>query len=246
MRTTRSTALALLLWGVRPPVLLLCLIVHAAVAQEPAPPAVRFEGRIVTRVDFEPPDQPLPRDELDRLLPFRSGEPLRAADVRTAIQKLYSTGRYTDVAVDAQLNELGVALHISTELAWFVAGVTFDGVADPPNRGQLNTAAKLELGAPFADPDIRQAMERIQERLRSNGLRNATIVPKVQRDPKTEEASIHFTINSGARARFDGVDVDGKVDVPLDKIIHQAHWLRGLGPLDFKFLGYREDRKSVV
>ena len=198
MRTTQSTALALLLWGVRPPVLLLCLIVHAAVAQEPAPPAVRFEGRMVTRVDFDPPDQPLPRDELDRLLPFRSGAPLRAADVRTAIQKLYSTGRYTDVAVDAQPNELGVALRISTELAWFVAGVTFDGVADPPNRGQLSTAVKLELGAPFSDPDIRQALERIQERLRSNGLYNATVVPDVQRDPKTEEASIHFNINSGA------------------------------------------------
>jgi outer membrane protein assembly factor BamA len=85
------------LWGVRTPVLLLTLMFPRRLAQDPAPPAIRFDGKVIARVDFEPPDQPLPRDELDRLIPLRSGLPLNAEDVRIAIQKLYSTGRFTNV-----------------------------------------------------------------------------------------------------------------------------------------------------
>lgn len=226
--------------------LLLFLLVHAAVAQEPAPLAVRLEGRTISRVDFDPPDQPLPRDELDRLIPLRSGAPLQGSDVRTAIQKLYSTGRYTNIVVDAQPSETGVAVRIATELAWFVAGITFSGVDDPPNRGQLGTAAKLELGTPFGEPDVKQAIENIQERLRSNGLYQATVVPRVDRNPKTEEALVHFSLDPGPRVHFDGVNFSGKFDTPLDKVIHQTHWLRGLGPVDFKFLGWREATESRV
>jgi len=246
MVTAQLRGPALLLWGVRSPVLLVCLMVQGALAQEAAPPFVRFDGKTITRVDFEPPDQPLPRDELDRLIPLRSGLALNAEDVRIAIQKLYSSGRFTNVVVDVQPAETGVSLRIITELAWFVGGVTFDGVSDPPNRGQLGTAAKLELGAPFGEPDVKQAVENLQERLRSNGLYNATIIPQVRRDPKTEEAMIHFSLETGPRARFDGVNLSGKYDAPLSKVIHQTHWMRGLGPFDFKFLGWRHATESRV
>ncbi|HEV8147354.1 MAG TPA: BamA/TamA family outer membrane protein [Bryobacteraceae bacterium] len=230
----------------RSPVLLLSLIVHAALAQDPAPPSIRFDGRTITRVEFEPPDQPLPRDELDRLIPLRSGLPLNAEDVRIAIQKLYSTGRFTNVVVDVEPAENGVSLRIITELAWFIGGVTFEGISDPPNRGQLGTAVKLELGAPFGEPDIKQAVENLQERLRSNGLYNATIIPQVRRDAKTEEAMIHFSLEPGPRARFDGVNVSGKFDAPLNKVIRQTHWRRGIGPFHFNFLGWRHATETRV
>ena len=53
----------------------------------------------------------------------------------------------------------GVALRIATQLNYFVGGVSFAGVADPPNRNQLLTATKLELGAPFDESQL-QAVDR--------------------------------------------------------------------------------------
>jgi hypothetical protein len=46
-----------------------------------------LEGRPVSGIEFEPSGQPLPRAELDRLVPFKP-DPYRAASIRDAIQKL--------------------------------------------------------------------------------------------------------------------------------------------------------------
>ncbi len=64
--------------------------------------------------------------------------------------KSYSIpGALPTSAIDAEPMGDGVALRIATQLNYFVGGVSFEGVADPPNRNQLLTATKLELGAPF-------------------------------------------------------------------------------------------------
>ena len=55
-----------------------------------------FEGRTVARIDFEPPGQPLPIEELERRIDIRQGMPLHLADVRASIQELYRTGHYSD------------------------------------------------------------------------------------------------------------------------------------------------------
>src|SRR5579872_7309509 len=157
-----SSEHALSLRNVRPPVLMvlpLLLGAVAALAQDSANGGSPvFEGRTIGRIDFSPPDQPLPRSELDRLLPLHVGSPLRQADVQQALQKLFDTGRFSDVSIDAEPLANGVALRISTALTYFVGGVSFAGVADPPNRNQLLTATKLELGMPFTDSQMPQAV----------------------------------------------------------------------------------------
>src|SRR5271166_3320663 len=132
--------------------LLLSLLIGVALAQE-APTSASYEGRVVGRIDFDPPDQPLPRDVLDKLVPMRPGSPLKLADVHTAIQNLYQTGRFANISISAVNEGPALVVKISTELSYFVGRVTLDGVAEPPNRGQLTTASKLELGMPFADND---------------------------------------------------------------------------------------------
>jgi len=221
---------------VRPPVLMVLPLLLGAIAA-PAQTSVTgladFEGRTIGRIDFDPPSQPLPRDELDRLLPLHTGSPLHQSDVRQTLQKLFDTGRFADIAIDAQPLGDGVALRISTQFNYFVGGVSFEGVADPPNRNQLLTATKLELGAPFAESQIRQSVENLQERLRANGLYRATIRYDLDRNPSTEEVGVHFHLNTGARARFDSVLLSGKFDLPPSKIVRATRYRRGLGSIEF-------------
>jgi len=223
--------------------LLLSLLFGVAFAQD-APPAARYEGRVVGHIDFDPPDQPLPRDFLDKLVPMRPGAPLRLADVHTAIQNLYQTGRFANISISAVNEGSTLVVKISTELSYFVGPVTLDGVAEPPNRGQLTTASKLELGMPFADNDMEQAVQNMVERMRANGFHNAKIDYQVDRDPATEEAAIHFDIQSGDRARFDGVTLTGKFVRSTDSIIKATHWRRGL--LFLTFPGWRYATESRV
>src|SRR6185369_11023793 len=111
--------------------------------------------------------------------------------VRDAIRKLYATGRFSDVSIDvnpsgAKQDGSGVALRISTELNYFISGVNIAGENEPPNRNQLITASKLDLGVPFVESYLDQATANMQEKLRANGLYNATIESRVDRRAETE------------------------------------------------------------
>jgi outer membrane protein insertion porin family len=219
--------------------LLLSLLIGVALAQDAS-----YEGRLVGRIDFDPPDQPLPRDALDKLVPIHPGAPLNMADVHTAIQNLYQTGRFANISISAVNEGTILVVNISTELSYFVGRVTLDGVAEPPNRGQLTTASKLELGKPFEDNDMEQAVQNMVERMRANGFRNAKIDYQVDRDPATEEAAIHFDIQSGARARFEGVTLTGKFTRSTESIIKATHWRRGF--LFITFPGWRYATENRV
>ena len=219
-------SLALLL----PPLLLAATVVRAQ--DSPRPRAVAdgrtdLEGRTISRIDFDPPNQPLPTDELERLLPLHAGSPLKMDEVRAALQKLYETGRFSDVSVDAEPAGEAVALRISTELNYFVGSVTLEGAADPPNKAQLLTAAKLDLGAPFSGPDVGQAIENMQDRLRANGLYQAKIQYQLDRNPSTEEAGIRFDLDAGDRARFDRVKLTGTFLRAPEDVIKSTGWRRG-------------------
>src|SRR5436190_3412538 len=191
--------------------------------------AARWEGRTVSRIEFEPQQQPLPLEELNRLLPFKAGDALRMDQVREAIQKLYATGRYSDISFQAEPDGSGVALRISTELTYFISGVNVSGESEPPNRNQLITASKLELGGLFMEADVDQAVNNFQDKLRVNGFYNAGVQHRVDLRGETSEANIYFEIATGARARFDGVELAGQIDRPLSSVIKSTGWHRGLG-----------------
>ncbi len=233
---------ALSLSGVRA-ALVVSLVALARIAG--AQDAQTFEGRRIARIEFEPRFQPLPEQELARLLPFQVGSALRASDIRDAIQKLYSTGRYSDIQIEGAAEEPdAVVVTIHTQRTYFVSGVSFDGVAEPPTKGQLFTATKLELGKEFNEAQLQQATQNIQERLRANGLHDATVTHSVERFPDTEEVVVHFKINPGERARFDGVTLTGDLTKPAKNIIDETRWRRSLGFIHLP--GWREETESRV
>lgn len=188
----------------------------------------QWEGRTIVAIVRDPPQQPLEQSEFDRKLGLRVGTPLVLADVRTAIDALYKTGRYHDISIEAQASGAGVELHVVTTFNYFVSGVIIDGVDDPPSLEQLRTATKLELGAPFSEDRMEPAVSNILERLKANGLYRAQVSYHVDLNPGTQETGIYFQLLPGERARFDGVDLSGTLNQPTDAIGKITGWRRNL------------------
>ncbi len=116
-------------------------------------------------MQFDPATQPLTFDQLMAMLPVRIGQPFNAADLRDSIQRLYQTGEYADIAVDATLSAAGVNLKFITKPAYFIGYFDVSGVPEPPNDGQLLVATKLHAcsAAPMrpATPPRRSAVSPI-------------------------------------------------------------------------------------
>ena len=212
----RSRALCLLLTGIA-----------SALGQETSSQN-SLEGRRILGIEYEPYLQPLPRHELDDLVPLRPGSALKYEDVSATLQVLYGTGRYRDVSVDAAVDGEGVRLRILTDLNFFTSGVQVRGESEPPNASQLAAAAKLPLGEAVQDSQVESAERNVMERLRANGLYRAQVTHRVERTPATQEAIVHFDIGAGNRARFDSVKLTGNFDRSEESIVRATGWRRGI------------------
>ena len=202
----------------------LCFFGILSAGADLAPPS-EYEGRPISEIRYEPHSQPVAREDLARLVPFPAGTPLHVTDVRDAIKRLYGTGAYSNIEIEAVPDGSGVALVIRTTEQWFVGPVEVHGkVKMPPSEGQLQNAARLELGTPFDDPDLETATDGLRDLLQRNGLYLAKIEPKVARDAEHQQVSMTFLVDSGKRARFTTPVIIGDTRVDPEKVIKWAKY----------------------
>src|SRR6185503_18893668 len=136
----------------------------------------KYEGMTIANIRFDPSEQPLDASELHDLLPLQIGKPLHISDVRGAIDRLFATGRYTDIQVDAAPYNGGVALTLRTRNRWFLGAVSISGnPSSPPTPGQLENASNLDLGTPYTAARLQAAVAGEQRLLESTGLFRATV-----------------------------------------------------------------------
>jgi outer membrane protein assembly complex protein YaeT len=192
----------------------------------------KYEGQLIADIQYAPPEQPLTAAELANVVPLKKGAPLRLADVHAAIERLYATGAYEDIQVDAEPAPppaAGIIVRIVTKNSWFVGNVAVLGrISDPPNQGQLVNVTRLNLGQPFTEADVPPAQQAIERLLVSNGLHASQIRPEVTYDPHTQQVSIHFVVDSGRRSHFTTPVVTGDTKMPLQDIVGATHWRRWL------------------
>jgi outer membrane protein insertion porin family len=183
-----------------------------------------YAGRPVRAIEFSPADQPYARDYLAGILSVKTGRPLSLAEVRVSIERLYATGRYADVQVDAEASGDGVALRFITRNNWFIGRVTVSPVSAPPAEGVLANAARLELGALYTKEAGTQAVTNIGDVLRNNGFYATRVEPRYEYDAATQSVQIHFVVGAGPRAIYSPPGVAGNPERPVKSIVDATHW----------------------
>ena len=195
----------------------------------------------IVSIEFVPPDQSIALTELMSLLPFRPGERLDPALLRTAIEKLYATGRYREITLEAEKKQDGVALKFVTAGTYFIGRIAVDGVPEPPNRGQLISATKLHLGEEFNTDDLRGAAENLKAKLEANGFFEARVDPSTTYDQSREQVGIEFRVDPGPRAKFAPPTVQGLPPDEAARLMSKARWKYFGG-----FLGWKPVTESRV
>src|SRR5438094_2242190 len=133
------------------------LFLSSLQADDLAPPH-EYEGRTIEQLRFEPELQPVSRADLARLVPFKPGMPLRLAEVRDAIKRMYGTGEYADIEISTEPSASGVVLLIRTREQWFLGPVEPRGKNNrPPHAGQWTNDARLQQHTPIEDQNLQTA-----------------------------------------------------------------------------------------
>lgn len=197
--------------------------------------AQALDNRAISVVEF-PPDQPLDPQDLQKILDelkIKKGEPLDQAKVERAIQRLFETGRFTDIKVNAETaSDGGLRVEFLTKNAWFIGDVSVEGkISAPPNPGQIANAARLDLGTPFDPAMLGPAEEGIRKLLVANGFYEATVTHELDYRDEGQQVNVEFEVNTGHRAHYTTPDLKGQ-DLVLTpaKIIKSTGWHKFLIP----------------
>ena len=127
------------------------------------------------------------------------------------------------------------------EAAWFVGRVTVNGSADPPNVSQLISASRLELGQDFTEDYLLQSSSNIIALMRANGLYGATMDPRFEYEPLTQQVNVTFNLKHGPRARFTRPVITGTPGQSDGAILWKTRWKRLWG-----LAGYKQATESRV
>src|SRR4051794_4710086 len=103
-----------------------CLFCVVTSGADLAPPSA-YEGRPLSQIRYDPPAQPVTQPDLSRLVTLQPGSPLRLGDIRDTIKRLYGSGEYSNIEIEAVPDGDRVALVIRTTEQWFVGPVEVHG-----------------------------------------------------------------------------------------------------------------------
>ncbi len=188
-----------------------------------------YEGRPVVAIDFSPEKQPYSREYLYEILPVKVNEALRSDTIRAAIERLYATGRYSDIAVDARPSGNGAQITFITKANYFIGRITVDRVSPPPNEGVLINTTRLGLGTLYTPEATTQAVTNIRDVLRNNGFYETRVEPEYDYEPATQQVNIRFRVTTTNRARYETPEVTGNLERPPREIVKATHWKGWLG-----------------
>jgi outer membrane protein assembly complex protein YaeT len=148
------------------------------------------------------------------LVETQLGRPLSMMDVRESLVHLFSTGRFDDVRVRADVAAAGVALHYDLVPVHPVHRIRIVGATDAPgiDEGRLRGVVVDRYGTspPAARaPDIARLLE---EQIRQRGYLGVIVTPRVELEHSPDRATLTFTIAAGARTRIGSVQLSGSTD----------------------------------
>jgi outer membrane protein insertion porin family len=181
-----------------------------------------YEGLKVSEIKFEGVDG-TDADRLSELLSQKLQEPFDKSKVRSSIQALHATGRFSDIQVQADRKpDNTVSLVFVAEENFFFGPMSLEGAPKVPRATQLLNATKLELGELFTREKLRRAMDRMKRLLQENGYYNAELTEKLNFRPEIQQVDVHFVVNAGEPARVGKINIEGSPGMTEKEVLDIA------------------------
>src|SRR5579871_1609310 len=133
------------------------------------------------------------------------GKPLNEDEVAASIRTLYLTGDYSFIRVVALPEGSGVRLDFDVRENLFINQVIIEGLKPPPSDSSAVAALQLSLGQTFNNSEVDDALNRLRDTLREEGLYKATVKSELRPHVDTHQMDVIVHVDPGPRVRLDKV-----------------------------------------
>jgi outer membrane protein insertion porin family len=138
-------------------------------------------------------------------LPFgialATGKALDRGKIADSLRALYRTGDYADLRAVVTPVADGMRLDFVVRENLFFNQVRIEGLTAPPSDASAAAAMQLTLGQTYRQVGVNEALERLRETLREEGLYQAEVSAETVPHAQTHQMDIVVHVKPGPRAR---------------------------------------------
>jgi outer membrane protein insertion porin family len=135
------------------------------------------------------------------------GKALDRGKIAESLRALYRTGDYADMrAVVAPVAD-GVRLDFVVRENLFFNQVRIEGLTAPPSEASAAAAMQMTLGQTYRRAAVDEALERLRETLREEGLYQAEVSADTMPHAETHQMDIVVHVKPGRRARVGSIQL---------------------------------------
>lgn len=135
------------------------------------------------------------------------GQPVESSQVAASLRTLYQTGNYADLRAVTYPEGDGVRLDFVARENFYFSQIIINGLKAPPTEASAAASMQLSLGQTYREQDVKDAVNRLQDTLRDEGLYQARIHVEKHPHPATHEMDIVVNLDSGPRVRAKKIDL---------------------------------------
>jgi len=140
------------------------------------------------------------------------GKPLDRERVAESLRALYRTGDYADLKAVATPIAGGVRLDFVVRENLFFNQIRFEGLAAPPSEASAAATLQLSLGQTYRKAAVKEALERLKETLREEGLYMAEASAEEAPHPETHQMDLIIHVKPGPRARVGALQLNNATE----------------------------------
>src|SRR5713226_137943 len=130
-----------------------------------------------------------------------TGKALDRGRIAESLRALYRTGEYADLRAVVTPVTDGARLDFVVRENLFFNRVRIEGLTAPPSDSSAAAAMQLALGQTYRRTVLDEALERLRESLRDEGLYEAEVSAETVPHPETHQMDIVVHVKPGPRAR---------------------------------------------
>ena len=141
-------------------------------------------------------------------LPLEAGKPFDFTAERASLRELYRMGDYANIRVTSATEPAGLRIDFVVQRNFYNNVIQIVGIKEPPSNPAALAAVRLNLGEAFRESSLREAVARLQNSLRDDGLYEANVSWKLFPNVNTREMDVTFLVDPGPRARVGAITID--------------------------------------
>ena len=135
------------------------------------------------------------------------GAPLDPEQVAASIRTLYKTGDFANIIAQTTPLPDGVRLDFRVQENLFINRVVVEGLKPPPTDASALGAMQLSLGQTYREADVQEALSRLRDTLRDEGLYQAKVSVEQQANPETHQLDVIARVTPGPRVRLSTIEL---------------------------------------